>query len=153
MTLFRPAAALICVGIAAGLAQAEKAEILLQPGSYEVDVSLELPHVEAWAGTTRATICVPHAGDATGAPLPVLSGNNPLARCPASNVRRDGAALSFEVVCEGRNGARGLAVYELMPRSFRGRIAMTMGGKNMTMTEVQLGRRVGPCDAAGAPSG
>jgi hypothetical protein len=28
---------------------------------------------------------------------------------------------------------------------------MVMGGKNMTMTEVQIGRRVGSCELASAP--
>jgi hypothetical protein len=28
---------------------------------------------------------------------------------------------------------------------------MVMGGKNMTMSEVQVGRRLGGCDPTGAP--
>jgi hypothetical protein len=32
--------------------------------------------------------------------------------------------------------------------TFRARIAMTMGAKNMTMTEVQTGRRIGSCPLA-----
>jgi hypothetical protein len=38
-----------------------------------------------------------------------------------------------------------------MPGAFEGRIAMVMGGKNMTMTEVQSGRRVGGCDLSSPP--
>jgi hypothetical protein len=30
---------------------------------------------------------------------------------------------------------------------------MVMGGKNMTMTEVQTGRRIGSCDPPDAPPG
>jgi hypothetical protein len=32
--------------------------------------------------------------------------------------------------------------------AFTGRIAMVMGAKNMTMTEVQHGRRIGECSPA-----
>jgi hypothetical protein len=38
-----------------------------------------------------------------------------------------------------------------MPSAFEGRIAMVMGGKNMTMSEVQTGRRVGSCDPSAPP--
>ena len=81
----------------------------------------------------------------------MLSGNNPLARCPASNVRRDGAILRFDILCEGRGVAWARAVYTLEPGAFEGRIAMVMGGKNMTMTEVQTGRRIGPCAPPSTP--
>ena len=68
--------------------------------------------------------------------------------CPARNVRRHGAALSFDIVCEGPDAARARATYTLRPDGFAGRIAMVMGGKNMTMTELQVGYRVGRCDPA-----
>ena len=151
MTFFQAASALILMGILAGAARAEESDALLQGGSYEVKVRLELPHVEEWAVDKTRTICVPEADGAFDAPLPVLSGNNPLAKCPASNVRRDGATLRFDIVCEGRNAARARAVYALAPTAFKGRIWMVMGGKNMTMTEVQVGHRIGSCDLASTP--
>jgi Protein of unknown function (DUF3617) len=146
----RAASALLAAAVASGAVQAEQSAALLQDGAYEVLVRLELPNVLSWtaAGSTT-TICLPH-GNANGA-LPVLSSNNPLANCPASNVQREGATLRFDIVCEGRGAARARAVYELMPGAFEGRIAMVMGGKNMTMTEVQSGRRVGGCDLSSPP--
>jgi hypothetical protein len=57
--------------------------------------------------------------------------------------------LRFDILCEGRGAAWASAVYRLMPDAFEGRIAMVMGGKNMTMTEVQSGRRIGACDPPG----
>jgi hypothetical protein len=146
--LFRAVSGFIAAGILASAAGAEPRENLPQPGAYEVRVRLEMPNVQHRAGTT-ATICFPYAGGANGAPFPVLSGNNPLARCPASNIRRDGAVLRFDILCEGRGAARAQAVYTLEPGAFEGRISMVMGGKNMTMTEVQIGRRIGPCAAPG----
>jgi hypothetical protein len=40
------------------------------------------------------------------------------------------------------------AVYELSSDAFTGRIAMVMGAKNMTMTEVQHAHRIGECSPA-----
>lgn len=140
---------IILVGLLAGGAQAEPKEALLRAGAYEVQVRLEVPNVHNWAASRTTTICVAD-GAATGdAPLPVLSVNNPLADCPARNIRREGAALSYDILCEGRGAAWARALYTLEPGAFEGRIAMVMGGKNMTMTEVQTGRRVGRCDPAG----
>ena len=126
-------------------------ETALQGGSYEVTYRLELPHVEDWAINKTTTICVPETDGALQAPFPVLSGNNPLAECPAGNIQRDGTTLRFDIARPGRNAARARAVYKLMPSAFKGRIAMVMGGKNMTMTEVQVGSRIGSCDLASAP--
>ena len=151
MTLLRPVCALMIGGALAGAAQADEANALLQAGSYDVTYRLELPHVERWAVDKTRTICVAAAGAAPIAPLPVLSGNNPLATCPAANIRREGATLRFDIVCDGRNAARAHAAYTLTPGGFKGRIAMVMGAKNMTMTEVQVGRRVGSCDLASTP--
>lgn len=63
----------------------------------------------------------------------------------------------FDIVCPGRNAASGSAIYRLAAESFEGRISMKMGGKNMTMFERQVGRRIGDCagghpaDASGKP--
>lgn len=124
----------------------------LQSGEYSVEVRLELPHLEDLNMSKTAMICVtpPDQGGSRG--LAVLSDNNPLSRCPVSNVRQSGNALTFDIVCEGRNQASAAAAYVLATDSFRGRIAMRMGGKNMTMSEAQVGHRVGACPAAAPPS-
>lgn len=139
-----PAAFVLAAGVV-GTAGAGAPQAILMNGSYEVEVRLELPHLESWAVKKLATVCIsdPDAGGRRG--LVVLSGNNPLARCPVSKVRQDGERLTFDIVCEGRNAARASATFLLAPQQFRGRIAMVMGGKNMTMTETQVGRRIGDC--------
>jgi uncharacterized protein DUF3617 len=149
----RAASACMAALMLAVVAQAAQREALLQDGAYEVEVRLELPNVLRRGADRTTTICLPYEDGGNGAPFPVLSSNNPLAKCPASNVERAGATVSFYIFCEGRGAARAHAVYRLMPEAFEGRIAMVMGGKNMTMTEVQTGRRVGSCDPAGAPPG
>lgn len=120
------------------------ADARLQDGAYEVTHRLELPHIEG-AAASVATVCLEDAGRAHG--FPVLSGNNPLAGCPVSNLRRDGDTVLFDIVCPGGNAARAQGVFDVGEKGFQGRIAMNMGGKNMTMTEVQRGKRIGDCAA------
>jgi hypothetical protein len=143
----RAALAFVAAGLLASAVQAEPDGALLQDGAYAVEVRLELPNVLSRGPDSTKTICLPYGG-ANGA-LPVLSSNNPLATCPVRNVLRDGTTLRFDILCEGRGAARARAVYKLLPEAFEGRIAMVMGGKNMTMTEVQSGRRIGSCDPLG----
>jgi hypothetical protein len=117
----------------------------VEPGEYEVSVRLELPHLEDVAATKFARNCVTGDEDGTHG-LVVLSDNNPLAHCPASNIHEDGGILTFDIVCPGGNAAIGWAKYTMRPQGFDGAIAMKMGGKNMTMTERQSGRRIGSCN-------
>lgn len=120
----------------------------LQPGEYQVRVSIELPHVEDTGASKVATICVPESDSHPTWGLVVLGDNNPLARCPASNVRRDGNTLTFDIICRGGNQATASARYTVAAQRFAGVIAMKMGGKNMTMIEHQTGHRVGSCKPA-----
>lgn len=143
---FGTSLALVFAGPMAFPAQADP---LLRDGSYEVTYRLEVPHVEQWATDSTARICVRNPMGSEGIALPVLSVNNPLSKCPANHIRQIGNVLSFNINCNEREGARAKALYKLKPDAFQGRIAMTMGGKNMTFVEVQTGRRVGSCVMAG----
>jgi Protein of unknown function (DUF3617) len=117
----------------------------LEPGRYEVSVRLDLPNIEGAAAAKVTSLCV-SAEDRIGTHgLMALSENNPVARCPVFNVRQQGEALSFDIVCPGGNAAVASASYRLAGTAFDGRISMKLGGKNMTMTETQAGRRVGAC--------
>ena len=138
-------ACLALILAAAPLCPVRAGEDLLAAGQYSVDVRLELPHVEDLNMKKTAAICVmPDGGDGSRG-LTVLGDNNPLSRCPASNVHQDGSVLTFDILCEGTNAARASASYTLAETNFRGRITMKLGGKNMTMSETQVGRRVGAC--------
>lgn len=131
----------VLTGLAPGLAQSG---VMLRDGQYDVEVRLELPHVDDLNMRKTRSICVTPGSNA----LTVLGDNNPLSQCPASNIREDGSMLTFDIVCEGTNAARASASYALAGDSFRGRITMKMGGKNMTMAETQEGHRVGACPPA-----
>jgi Protein of unknown function (DUF3617) len=146
MRSFAAASAAFCLFAFAEAAHADRLPFMR--GLYEITFRLELPHLERWARdqTTTACIAAPRApGDS---PLPVLSGTNAFAKCSARNVRRNGPSLEYDIACAGRDAPRAKAIYTLTAGHFRGRIAMVMGAKNMTMTEVQTGRRVGSCDVA-----
>jgi len=145
---------LIAIGLCAGTSISSAClgakAAALEPGEYEVRVRLELPHLENTAATKLARICV-NGGYSSAPGLVVLSDNNPLTRCPASNIRENGGILSFDIVCPGVNAALGSAKFTIHAQGFEGAIAMKMGGKNMTMTERQSGRRVGNCNRAALP--
>jgi hypothetical protein len=123
-------------------------EAALPVGSYAITTRLELPHLERWAIDKTTTICL--SGHAAGdrIPIPVLSDNNPYAACVAANLVIDHGRLEYDVLCPGRDAAKAHATYSLAADHFAGRVAMVLGGKNMTMTEVQHARRVGDCGSA-----
>jgi len=134
--------AILLVGLASSSPAHAGDSKLLTPGEYEVQMRLELPHIEDMGVSKTSKICVT---DAATHGLIVLSDNNPLVRCPASNVRQDGETLTFDLVCEGHNQAVAWAKFQLAEDRFDGVFDMKMGGKNMTMTERQSGHRVGAC--------
>lgn len=142
----RAVLALILLGAIQGSALAE--EPLVLSGSYEITYRLELPHLERWAIERIVTTCVSEAVGVRGAMLPLLSDNNPFAGCTAKGIQQDETKLTYDIACEGRDSAKARAIYSLAPGGFRARIAMTMGAKNMTMTEIQTGRRIGDCNLA-----
>jgi hypothetical protein len=114
-------------------------------GSYEITARLELPHLERWAVDKAMIICLTGSRSGGELPIPVVSANNPFAKCATANLTTDGSKLEYDIVCPGRGAASGYASYILSPDKFSGRVAMVMGAKNMTMTEVQQARRIGEC--------
>jgi len=128
-------------------AQPARPEVRLLPqtGSYEITARLELPHLERWAVDKTAIICLPPALNNNEVPIPIVSANNPYAKCSAKNLTVQSNKLEYDIVCPERGAAKGHAVYILAGDAFSGRVAMVLGAKNMTMTEVQQARRIGNC--------
>lgn len=127
---------------ATGVAGHAEDKQVLVPGLYEVQMRLELPHLEDMAVSKTVGICI-NGSDTRG--IVVLSDNNPLSRCPPSNIHNDGHKLTFDLVCDGPNQAIASADFALGADRFDGVFRMKMGGKNMTMFERQTGRRTGAC--------
>jgi hypothetical protein len=120
--------------------------LLPQSGSYEIIARLELPHLERWAVDKTTIICLPASLSDDTLPIPIVSANNPFAKCSAANLMTQTPKLEYDIVCPGRGAAKGHAIYTLSNDTFSGRVAMVLGAKNMTMTEVQQARRIGNCN-------
>ncbi len=127
---------------------ATAADRTLEAGAYVIRYRLELPHVERWAVDKTDTACLAGMPSAGRTHLPILSANMPFKGCMTRALRSTGKVLDYDIVCPGRGAAKAHAVYTLTDGGFEARIFMTMGGKNMTMTEVQQGRRSGTCAVA-----
>lgn len=122
------------------------AEIPIKNGLYEVHFRLELPHLETHAVDQKTTICIDKSSSqGHGPPLPLLSQNDIFSGCRIENIRQNEADFSYDIACKGRGAARATAVYAFSADAFSSRIAIMQGAKNMTMTEVQRGRRLGRC--------
>ena len=145
----RTLAAALFAAVLTQSGQSARAEQLSpRSGLYEITARLELPHLERWAIDRTTTVCLRGGGSDGKIPVPVLSGNNPFAKCAVANLVADGATLQYDIVCSGRDAAKAHAIYTLAPDRFAGHIDMVMGAKNMTMIEVQRARRLGDCGPA-----
>ncbi len=116
-------------------------EAKLRSGLYLINFRLELPHLENYADDQTTVICV--GQDVL--PVPLLSQRDLFVGCRVENVQQHSERLKYNIVCDGRGAARATASYVLAPGEFGGRITIIQGAKNMTMTEVQKGRRIGSC--------
>jgi hypothetical protein len=121
------------------------ADTALQPGLYEVTFTLEMPNIIATGvgpGTVRR--CVTAEDLRTGSAFGVL-GDNPIRACPIKDYAISAEHAQYRIECAGPNTPFATGAFDLAPASFRGLITMNMGGKNMTMSERQRGRRLSAC--------
>jgi hypothetical protein len=137
-------AALAGVVLAAGGGSSAMADGSLAAGLYRVEVVVEMPNVLRPMPFGVMERCI--AGEAAegGGFLQIVS-NPSIAACPLARRSLDRNRLTLEVVCAKLNTGRASARYELGEASYTGRIEVTMGGKNMTMTEIQHAVRLGDC--------
>ena len=134
-------AALVAALVAA--TSSASAEDRPRPGLYRVEVSLEMPNIQGSAPFRTVERCIgPGPGD--GGLVAIVS-NPEISSCPVALWARAGGRLEVDLACEPANTGRASARYELAPTAYTARIAVTMGGKNMTLTEVQRAERVGEC--------
>jgi hypothetical protein len=113
---------------------------------YEVTIETGMPHLEE---NLRYTItkqrqCLAHRGLSSAFPIlshPALQG------CRLEQESRDGATISYLLVCEGGHGTTGDAVWTLGERQIRGTLNVKLGGKNMTFYQRVTAKAVGKCTA------
>jgi hypothetical protein len=146
MTVLHALSIATILGIAVQAQPARAQDRLPQNGSYEITARLELPHLERWAVGKKTIICLPSLLSDGGLPIPIISANNPFAKCSTANLTMEAPKLEYDIVCPERGSAKGHAIYLFSVNTFSGRVAMVLGAKNMTMTEVQEARRIGGCD-------
>ena len=116
----------------------------LAAGLYRVEVVVEMPNVVRPIPFRVVERCIAAEAATDGSFLQIVS-NPSIAACPLAHRSLDRNRLSLEVVCGKVNTGRASARYELAEAGYTGRIEVTMGGKNMTMTEIQRAVRLGDC--------
>ncbi len=146
MTLHGMRACSLVASAAACFATAglEAAESTLVPGLYETEVRISLPNVQDVAPPLLIRRCVTAGDIASGRAFFLLS-DNPLKQCNLEDVEAASSLVTYRIECPGPNRGSALAQFQLGDTTFRGTIRMNMGGKNMTMSESQSGRRLGQC--------
>lgn len=132
----------LMVTLAASGAHAE--ELSLTPGLYQVEVRLSLPNVDNVAPPTIFTRCLARLDLQSGQAFFVLS-DNPLKQCELLDYHAAADTASYRIVCPGPNRGTAVAVFHTTRNAYHGAISMNMGGKNMTMAEVQAGKRIAEC--------
>jgi hypothetical protein len=137
--------ALLLIAMSAALSHAHADAPALQPGLYEVTITLELPNVVATGvGPSTLRRCITADDLRSGNAFGVL-GQNPIRACPLKDYSLSESQALYRIECSGPNAPHAAAVFDLAPTSYRGVITMNMGGKNMTMSERQRGKRLGAC--------
>ncbi len=116
----------------------------LSPGLYEIEVMMALPNVQNVAAPIKITQCITADDLRSGRAFFVLS-DNPLQACELVDYRPADNTFTYRVVCPGPNRGSAFAEFQTTTETYRGAIKMNMGGKNMTMSETQLGKRIGNC--------
>jgi hypothetical protein len=130
-------AALAVIGSAA-------ADSSLTPGLYQVEVRISLPNVQDVAAPLVVTRCLGLEDLQTGRAFSILS-DNPLKTCDQVDYQATAGTAIYRIVCAGPNRGSAVAVFDTQAFAYRGTIRMNMGGKNMTMCETQVGKRIGDC--------
>jgi hypothetical protein len=114
------------------------------PGLYDIEVRLGLPNVLEVGPPTSLRRCLTGEEIESGQAFFVRS-ENPLRACALTDYAATGTSVRYRIRCPGPNAASAEAEFETATGGYRGIIRMTMGGKNMTMSETHAAVRIGEC--------
>lgn len=114
----------------------------IEPGLYDVSVSVQIPNVRVTNADFTTRLCWRGTED-SAMPLGPL-GPGPLRSCPAEARHKNGR-LIVDNRCDGPNAGWAVSNYRPTAAGFFGTVDINMGGKNMTVREVQRGVRIGDC--------
>jgi hypothetical protein len=133
-------------GVAFSLAAwCDAGDPVLSPGLYQIEVRISLPNVQDTATPIVLARCVRPVDLKSGQAFFVLS-DNPLKNCDLMDYRTTSDTAIYRIACAGPNRGSAVAVFDTTSTAYRGTIKMNMGGKNMTMSETQIGKRIGDCE-------
>jgi hypothetical protein len=137
---------LTVAGMVAALAASgsNAADSSLTPGLYQVEVRIGLPNVQDVAAPLVVSRCLSPDDLESGQAFFVLS-DNPLKSCELVDYEATPGTAIYRIACAGPNRGSAVAVFDTKATTYRGTIKMNMGGKNMTMSETQAGKRIGDC--------
>ena len=139
---------LLVAGFAALLAATTNAaEPALSPGLYRVEVRISLPNVQDVAAPLIVNRCIGFGELRSGQAFFVLS-DNPLKACDLVDYEAKTDTAVYRIVCAGPNRGTAVGTFEISTTAYHGTIKMNMGGKNMTMSEVQIGTRIRECETS-----
>lgn len=120
------------------------ADSSLTPGLYQIEVRISLPNVQDVAAPLVETRCISSGDVESGQAFFVLS-DNPLKSCELVDYEATAGSAIYRIACAGPNRGSAVAVFDTKITTYRGTIKMNLGGKNMTMSETQAGKRIGDC--------
>ena len=115
---------------------------VIEPGLYEISVSVQIPNVRVTNSDFVTRLCWRGTAD-NAMPLGPL-GPGPLRSCHAEARLMD-ERLIVDTTCDGPNAGWAVSSYRPTAAGFSGTVDINMGGKNMTVQEVQRGVRIGDC--------
>jgi len=116
----------------------------LTPGLYQIEIRISLPNVQDVAVPLVVNRCISSDDLESGQAFFVLS-DNPLKTCELVDYQATAGTATYRIACTGPNRGSAVAVFDTRSTNYRGTIKMNMGGKNMTMSETQVGKRIGNC--------
>lgn len=131
-------AALICVGASAS-------EVTTSSRLYDITVETGMPHLEENLryAITREQRCLSRRD--IFSVFPIL-GHKSLNGCRLGDERRGDRTSSWTLVCEGRHGTTGHALWFLDASQISGTLNVKLGGKNMTFYQRVTLRPAGECE-------
>jgi hypothetical protein len=134
----------MCAVVALAATGSNAAEPLLTAGPYQIEVRIVLPNVQDVAAPMVLNRCL-SADDLKSGQAFFVRSDNPLRNCDLLDYQATDGTASYRIACLGPNRGRAVGVFETTATTYRGSIKMNMGGKNMTMSETQIGKRIGDC--------
>ena len=135
----------VSVAVALSATGAGASESFVTPGLYRIEVRIALPNVQDVAAPIALTRCIRPADLESGQAFFVRS-DNPLRNCDQIDYQVRAYTVSYRIACPGPNRGSAVPVFTTTSTAYRGSIKMNLGGKNMTMSETQIGERVGECE-------